>query len=328
MSYTIDADIALFAVRHKLEKELRAYLCLRDFAKDKSGYLNRAQGAALLSETFKYSRSTPQRHIKTLIEMGWVSKAGKGNVHINGLLRVKAILQTHVEGFQIRKRIIRTSKLRILGGNEQRSYMLRTFKANLCSGLTWDKIKRNESKVIRDLLPQERKNKAVIGTALAKAPQVRSYSFSLKSLDWHMSPATVNIRKVTAEDERLEWYRWNELGGMTFRSEREAVQFGNAHLPGFHRGYLKKRGNYYLVCIGERVNKGSNAVELGYRNNNKVKPEMLSIVISGVAHQLKAEKIKPLKVSKPKKIFVSTDFRPFGDVNKAFSFDPFADCYT
>jgi hypothetical protein len=319
MLYTIDADIALFAVRHKLEKELRAYLCLRDFAKNRSGYLNRKQGATLLSETFKYSRSTPHRHIKTLIEMGWITKAGKGNLHINGILRVKAVLQRHVESFQIRKRVYRLSPVKQKYQAENRIYLLNAFKANLCSGLTQDKIKRNETRVIKGLHPQERKNKAVLGTALAKAPHVRSYSFSLKSLDWKMSPATALKRKQYAEEERLEWYRWEELGGMTFKSERNAVHFGNAHLPNFNRGYLKKRGPVYLVCIGERVHKGSNAVGLGYRKQNFTGAHLLNLKISGVSQEIKVEKIKPIKASQSKKNLLLDDFRPFDKLNKGFS---------
>jgi DNA-binding MarR family transcriptional regulator len=319
MSYTVDADIALFAVKHKLEKELRAYLCLRDFAKDRSGYFNRKQGATLLSEAFKYSRSTPHRHIKTLLEMGWVSKAGKGNLHINGILRVKALLQKHVEGFQIRKRVYKLSPIRQKFQAENRNYLLNAFKANLCSGLTQDKIKRNEIRVIKGLHPQERKNKAVLGTALAKAPHVRSYSFSLKSQDWKMSPATALKRKQYAEEERLEWYRWEALGGMTFKSERNAVHFGNAHLHSFNRGYLKKRGPVYLVCIGESVNKGSNAVGLKYRRQKFTGDKLLSLKISGVEQVLKAEKIKPIRSSQSKKNLLLDDFRPFAKLNNDFS---------
>lgn len=321
MQYIADADISLFAVRYKLEKEYRAYLFLRDLAKDRSGYVNRKNAASELSAKCYQGYSTSQRHIKTLVEMGWVTPVRKGNIHVNGIYRVKALLQKHIEGFQIRKRVFTTAKPKFLAGS--RKGLINAFKANLCSGLTWDKVRRNETRYVKNLPPQERKNKAVLGTALAKAPHLRQYAYSLKSEDWHMSPATVFARKSYAETDRLEWYRWISLGDKVFRSEREAVQFGNAHLRDFNRGYLKKRGNAYLVCTGETVHKGSNSVHLGFRRSLSPKRDMLNIKIAGQQIVLKAEKIKPLKTKTTQKIFVQTDFRAFTEVNEVFSFDPF-----
>ena len=317
MTFKVDADIALFAVRHKLEKEYRAYLFLRELAKDRSGYICRIQGAKLLSEKYKQGYSTSQRHIKALMDMGWITKVRRGNIHINGILRIKAILSAHIEGFRERKRV-----LYVEDSKKEKHYngrlLLHVFKAALTSGLTHDKLKRNERKIINSLDRKER-NKAVIGTALANDPQSKAYAFSLKSEDWAMGLGTVQIRKQIAETERFEWYRWNELGGKMFSSEREAIQFGNAHLSNFNRGYLKKRYKSYLVCIGESIHAGSNRIELGFRNQRtKANTDLLTLTLSGTVTAIKVNKIKPLRAPKAQKNLFIEDFRPFTD-----DFDPF-----
>lgn len=321
MKFKIDADIALFAVRHKLEKELRAYLYLRELAKDRSGYINRIQAAKDLSTAYHQGYSTSQRHIKTLMDMGWVCKAGKGNLHINGILRVKALLSEHVEGFVERKRVMivdDSPKALIV---PDRSMVLNVWKAALTAGLTQDKLKRNEKKVIKALTPQERKNKAVIGTALAKDPQAKSYAFSLKSEDWSMGIGTVQLRKIYSEHAKFEWYRWKELGGMEFKTEREAVLYGSANIPNFNRGFIKKRFKTWFVCVGETINNGRNAIELGFRNQKTKNADLSHIVISGKRRVLEVNKIKPLRSPMPKKIFVPDDFRPFAKINNDFLSD-------
>lgn len=320
MTFKVDADIALFAVRHKLEKEYRAYLFLRELAKDRSGYICRIQGAKLLSEKYKQGYSTSQRHIKALMDMGWITKVRRGNIHVNGILRIKAILSAHIEGFRERKRV-----LYVGDSKKEKHYngrlLLHVFKAALTSGLTQDKLKRNEKKIIKSL-PLKERNKAVIGTALANDPQSKAYAFSLKSEDWAMGLGTVQIRKQVAETERFEWYRWNELGGKMFSSEREAVQFGNAHLPNFNRGYLKKRYKSYLVCVGESIHAGSNRIELGFRNQRtEANTDLLTLTLSGTVTAIKVNKIKPLRAPKAQKNLFIEDFRPFTGSIDSFSFD-------
>lgn len=321
MRFRLDADIALFAVRHKLEKELRAYLYLREVAKDRSGYINRNIAVSMLAKEYDQGASTCQRHIKALMDMGWICKAGSGNLHINGILRVKALLSLNVEGFVERKRVMYVEdKPRAIYGSTRTEY-LRIWKAALCSGLTQDKLRRNEKKIIKRLSSAERKNKAVIGTALAKDPQARAYAFSLKSEDWNMGIGTVQMRKVYSEQARFEWYRWKELGGMEFRTEREAVLFGNANLPNFNRGFIKKRFKTYLICIGEKINDGRNKIELGFRNQKTDGTDLTQLVISGNRRVLEVKNIKPLRLPMPKKIFASDDVRQFGKINNDFLSD-------
>lgn len=321
MRFKVDADIALFAVRHKLEKEYRAYLFLRELAKGRSGYICRIQGAKALAEKYKQGYSTSQRHIKALIEMGWITKVRHGNIHINGILRIKSILNAHIEGFQERKRVLYVDDSKREWAYNGR-ILLHVFKAALTSGLTHDKLRRNEKKIIKSLSIQERRNKAVIGTALEKDPQCRAYAFSLKSKDWAMGIATVQIRKQVAETERFEWYRWNELQGMMFTSEREAVQFGNAHLPNFNRGYLKKRYKSYLVCTGENIYAGSNRIELGFRNQRtQADTDLLTLTLSGKTTAIKVLKIKALRDPKAQKNLFIEDFRPLTGSGDFFSSD-------
>jgi hypothetical protein len=316
MVFKVDADIALFAVRHKLEKEFRTYLYLRELAKGKSGYICRISGAKAVAEKYKQGYSTSQRHIKALIEMGWITKVRHGNIHINGILRIKAILSAHIEGFHERKRVFY-----IEDSKKEKYYngrlLLHVFKSALTSGLTHDKLRRNEKKILKSLSVKERKNKAVIGTALEKDPQRRAYAFSLKATDWAMGLGTVQIRKQVAETERFEWYRWNELGGKMFTSEREAIQFGNAHISNFNRGYLKRRYKSYLVCTGEDIFAGSNRIELGFRNQStNLADDLLTLTLSGKVVNIKVEKIKPLRSPKPQKNLFIEDFRPFtGRIN-------------
>ena len=319
MYLTIDADIALFAVRRKLEKEIRVYYLLREYAKDSSGYINRKEAVKRLSEETLQSRPTTQRHIKCLVDMGFISVAGKGNIHINGILRVKELLSLNVEGFQIRRRTLGYKGVQFKGA-ASRQYKLASFKAALTSGLTHDKLQRNRKKFIKDLPAQERKSKAVIGTALANDLTVGAYAFSIKSADWAMGLGTVNNRKKVAESEKFEWYRWQELLGKTFRSEREAIECGKAHIESFNKGYLKRRGKYFLVCTGERIYQGSNYIELKHRNS-KAKGEPLNVTISGKAVTLKVNKIKALRAPKAQKNLFIDDFRPFGYQVKGFSFD-------
>ena len=321
MRFKVDADIALFAIRHKLEKEYRAYLFLRELAKGRSGYICRIQGAKALAEKYKQGYSTSQRHIKALIEMGWITKVRHGNIHINGILRIKSILNAHIEGFQERKRVLYVEDSKREWAYNGR-ILLHVFKAALTSGLTHDKLRRNEKKIIKSLSIQERRNKAVIGTALEKDPQCRAYAFSLKSKDWAMGIATVQIRKQIAETERFEWYRWNELQGMMFTSEREAVQFGNAHLPNFNRGYLKKRYKSYLVCTGENIHAGSNRIELGFRNQRtQADTDLLTLTLSGKTTAIKVLKIKALRAPKAQKNLFIEDFRPLTGSGDFFSSD-------
>ena len=141
-----------------------------------------------------------------------------------------------------------------------------------------------------------------------------------KSADWAMGLGTVNNRKKVAESEKFEWYRWQELLGKTFRSEREAIECGKAHIENFNKGYLKRRGKYFLVCTGERIYQGSNYIELKHRNS-KAKGEPLNVTISGKAVTLKVNKIKALRAPKAQKNLFIDDFRPFGYQVKGFSFD-------
>lgn len=317
MTFRVDADVALFAVRHKVEKEYRAYLFLREQAKDRSGYICRNQAAKDLSVFSKQGYSTAQRHIKSLIEMGWITKSGKGNIHINGILRVKALLYDNVEGFYERKRVFYVD----CEAKEfyAPSYLIAAFKSALTAGLTQDKLRRNEKKFFKNLTPQERRNKAVIGTALAKDPQARAYAFSIKSQDWAMSIGTVNTRKKISESERYEFYSWNALGNMEFKSEREAVHFGNAHIPNFNRGYLKRKYNTYVVCTGENIRRGSKGIEIGFRNQSTASGASTPHVkLAGKEVILKVNKIKALRAPNAQKNLFITDLRPFMD-----DFDPF-----
>lgn len=245
MQLCIDLDVALLSVRNKLDKECRAYYFWRELSKGSSGYISRKAAISSYMERTGSSYGTANRRVNALLELGWAVRAKKGNIHINGLYRVKTLLHTHFSakmGFIWRRR---TALVDLFAGENT----LDNFKGGLTAALTADKLSRNLTKAKAGIsFNGNRVSKAEIGTALAQLPHIECYAHTLKCRDWNLSAGTVNRRKKVSEALKLELYDWQRVDGLCFRSREEAIQ-GAIALGYIDREYRKvffKDGSYGL----------------------------------------------------------------------------------
>lgn len=314
MRLRIDLDIALFSVQHKLDKECRAYYFFRELAKGTSGYINRRKAISAYMENADVSYGTANRRINSLLELGWMFRAGKGNVHVTGLYRVKTLLanlQKEGNQFVWRRRTAEIDLFPVGGKNS-----LDSFKGSLTAALTSDKLNRNRHKA-KAGLRSSRKSKADIGTALAKNPYLNCYSHSLKCADWSLSAGTVNRRKKASELLNLESYHTKMVEGFSFTSKAEAIE---AAIALEYTGKYFKRVFYRMGFYGLRdADEIWTNVELFRRGKpNHLKAKELTIHVSGNAAILK--NIKDLtKKQRSSSLFIQSGFDK-NQLNQSISF--------
>ena len=289
MQLFVDLDIALFSVRHKLDKELRAYYFFRELAKADSGYISRKGAICAYMEKAGASYGTANRRINSLIELGWAIKAKSGNVHINGLYRVKTLLnEKHGQGpnmgFVWRRR---TALLELFAPGGKNT--LDNFKGSLAAALTADKLNRDLHRAKVRITQGQKMSKADIGKALASIPHLGCYAHRLKCEDWNLSAGTVNRRKKVSESLKLELYDWQRVEGLHFASRDEAIQ-GAIALGYVDRDFRKvfyKDGSFGL----RGADKIRTRIELFRRGKpNHLKALDLKVKVSGADSEISSKR--------------------------------------
>lgn len=288
MQLFIDLDIALFSVRHKLDKELRAYYFFRELSRNSSGYIGRKEAIAAYMEKAGASYGTANRRVNALCELGWAIKAKSGNVHINGLYRVKTLLNVlhgPKMGFVWRRR---TALLDLFAPGGKNT--LDSFKGSLAAALTADKLNRDLHREKVRISKGQRMSKADIGKALASVPHLGCYAHRLKCEDWNLSAGTVNRRKKVSEKLKLELYDWQRVEGLHFASRDEAIQGAIAlgYVDRHFRKVFYKNGSFGL----RDADKIRTRVELFRRGKpNHLKALDLMVKVSGVSLEMSSARI-------------------------------------
>jgi len=233
MFLMLDLDISLFCTRYKLEREMLAYYLLREAGKGVSGYVNKKAAVSMLIEKTGCSYATAMRRLSSLKEMGFVLGAGKGNIHINGLYRVKTMLSDKFGdsmSFVRRRRCFEAD----LGKG---TIDLNALKAQTFSALTADKLARNKQKFQKDnKRSNARLGKAAIGMALAKDRYLESYAISLQQVDFNIAAGTASKRSKLAQKLGYQKNEKRAVPGMSFATRNEAIWAGlDMQLPNFGR---------------------------------------------------------------------------------------------
>lgn len=292
MQLFIDLDIALFSVRHKLDKELRAYYFFRELSRNSSGYIGRKEAIAAYMEKAGASYGTANRRVNALCELGWAIKAKSGNVHINGLYRVKTLLNVlhgPKMGFVWRRR---TALLDLFAPGGKNT--LDSFKGSLAAALTADKLNRDLHREKVRISKGQRTSKADIGKALASVPHLGCYAHRLKCEDWNLSAGTVNRRKKVSEKLKLELYDWQRVEGLHFASRDEAIQGAIAlgYVDRHFRKVFYKNGSFGL----RDADKIRTRVELFRRGKpNHLKAQGDVLTVSGQRVVIKQERSFSIK---------------------------------